>query len=405
VKTREHKGRIVVASLFVTLFLVFGSGYNTAGVFFAPMLQHFGWSKTRLSSLQTALALAAGVTVPAVGWLLDKLEARFVIFAGIVFAGIAFLIIGGAHSYSIILSAYALLGVGISAATLLPCSLVVANWFDDRRGTVLGIVMTGTSVGGMVMTIAAQRIIDVAGWRIAFMILALPMFFIAAPLVLATVSTRPEGGRSLRLQNATPISGLEIGQALRKRSFWMIGVAQFAYSSASGAAALYTISYLVLSGYKPDRAAALWGVIFGLGTAGKLLAGYAADYLTGRITLALTLALMAVGQLFLLGARMNTLMIGYTLLYGLMSGAPLALIPMVLAESLGLKRFGSLAGLTGVFITAGAAAGPLVAGWMLDRDVGYPATVKLLAGTLAFGALVSFACLPLGIARTSGSGK
>jgi hypothetical protein len=46
-----------------------------------------------------------GVTVPAVGWLLDKLEARFVISAGIVFAGSAFLIFSRAHSYGVILIA------------------------------------------------------------------------------------------------------------------------------------------------------------------------------------------------------------------------------------------------------------------------------------------------------------
>jgi fucose permease len=105
VKSREHQGRIVIAGLFVPLFLVFGSGYNTAEAFLTPMLQHFGWSRTRLSSLQTVFALATGVTVPAVGWLLDKLEARFVISAGIVFAGSAFLIFSRAHSYGVILIA------------------------------------------------------------------------------------------------------------------------------------------------------------------------------------------------------------------------------------------------------------------------------------------------------------
>ncbi len=268
-KTREHQGRIVLFSLFVTLFLVFGSGCNTAGVFFAPMLQHFGWSRTRLSFLQTALALATGATVPAVGRLLDKLEARFVIFAGILFAGSAFIIISRAHSYGVILIAYAILGIGISTATLLPCSVVVANWFDERRGTALGIVMAGTSMGGMVMILVAERVIEVAGWRTAFMTLALPMFLVAAPLVLATLSTRPAGGRSLRLHNATPLSGLEIGQALSKRSFWMIAIVQFSYSFASGAATLYIISYLVISGYEPAHAAAVWGIILGLGTAGK----------------------------------------------------------------------------------------------------------------------------------------
>jgi MFS family permease len=179
----------------------------------------------------------------------------------------------------------------------------------------------------------------------------------------------------------------------------MIAAAQFCYSFAAAAASLYTISYLLLSGYGANRAARVWSLVFGLATAGKLLAGFAADYVSGRITLALALAIMAVGQVLLLGAKIDAMLVGYTLLYGLMSGAPLALIPMVVAESLGLKRFGSLGGLTAVFITVGAAAGPLVAGWMLDRDIGYRATFMLLAGILALGALVSLACMPLGVAE------
>src|SRR3989442_9337622 len=79
---QERQGGLVVGSLFVTLFLVFGSGYNTAGVFVIPLVNHFGWSRAQVSLLQTALALSAGVVVPLVGWLLDWLEARVVIATG-----------------------------------------------------------------------------------------------------------------------------------------------------------------------------------------------------------------------------------------------------------------------------------------------------------------------------------
>ena len=88
----ERRAWFVVASLFATLFLVFGSGYNTAGVFFTPLLAHFGWTRAQLSLLQTTLALSAGLVVPLVGWLLDRLEARVVIVAGAACAGIGFLL-------------------------------------------------------------------------------------------------------------------------------------------------------------------------------------------------------------------------------------------------------------------------------------------------------------------------
>src|SRR3989442_4446528 len=85
---QERQGWLVVGSLFVTLFLVFGSGYNTAGVFVIPLVNQFGWSRAQVSLLQTALALSAGLLVPLVGWLLRRPEARLLIAAGAPAAGV-----------------------------------------------------------------------------------------------------------------------------------------------------------------------------------------------------------------------------------------------------------------------------------------------------------------------------
>jgi MFS family permease len=78
-----------------------------------------------------------------------------------------------------------------------------------------------------------------------------------------------------------------------------------------------------------------------------------------------------------------------------MSGAPLALIPMVVAESFGLKRFGSVSGLTGVFITLGGATGPLLGGLILDAGLGYNAVFIMFAIAMAVGSVAAFACSPL----------
>ncbi len=174
----ERRAWFVVASLFTTLFLVFGSGYNTAGVFFTPLLDHFGWTRAQLSLLQTTLALAAGLVVPLVGWLLDRLEARVVIVAGAACTGIGFLLASRADAFVPMVAAYVLVGLGLGAATLLPVSLVVANWFGARRGLALGLAMGGTSAGGMVMTLVASRAIEHGGWRDGYLALALPIFVI-----------------------------------------------------------------------------------------------------------------------------------------------------------------------------------------------------------------------------------
>ncbi|MGO9602269.1 MAG: MFS transporter [Candidatus Binataceae bacterium] len=395
-KSDKHRGWVIVASLFITLFLIFGSGYDTSGVFFGPMLKDFGWSRTRLSSLQTAMALAIGITGPTVGWVLDRIDARAVMAVGVAFVGIAFMLISQANSFGVMLVAYIALGVGLAAGTLLPCSVVIANWFGERRGEALGIAIAGASLGGMVMTAVAARVVAAEGWRAGFMVLALPMFLIALPLVLMTVSTRPPGEKAGNVSDtASDLPGLEVGQALHARSFWMIAVAQFCYSFAGAGATVHTVPYLVLMGYNAERAAQVWSLTFGLASLGKPLFGYVADYLTGSKALAISLALAAFGQFLLLDGKNGPMLGGYTLIYGLTSGAPLALIPMLISQSLGLKRFGSVTGVTGIPMMAGVATGPLIAGWIFDRGYGYGAAFALFAVALGAGAVAAALCPPL----------
>src|SRR5271155_2531808 len=187
----SRRAWLIVISLFFTLFFIFGSGYNTAGVFFTPVIKTFGWSRARLSTLQMALALAAGVSIPLVGWVLDRVEARFVMTAGAVMAGCGFITASLAHSYEAMIAAYLLIGLGIGAATLLPCSLVIANWFGARRGLAMGLAFAGTSLGGAAMTMVGNFAIARGGWRAGYIALAVPMFVVVIPLVIIVVRTRP----------------------------------------------------------------------------------------------------------------------------------------------------------------------------------------------------------------------
>ena len=97
----------------------------------------------------------------------------------------------------------------------------------------------------------------------------------------------------------------------------------------------------------------------------------------------------------LLGAGHRSALVGYVILYGLTVGAPLVLMPMVTAESLGLRRLGSLMGVTAMFATAGAAIGPVLAGHIFDVSGSYNAAFLVFVA-MWFAATVSiFGCQPL----------
>jgi MFS family permease len=394
---RERQGWIIVASLFVVLVFVFGSGYNTGGLFFPQLLKYFGWSRTQVSTLQgAALPLSAGLSAPLIGWLLDRVEARVVMVAGVIMTGASFLIASRVDSFGPLFGAYVLLGVGIGASTLLPCSLVIANWFGARRGLALGLAFAGTSLGGAAMTMVGNFAIVRGGWRAGYVALAIPMFVVVVPLIIFVVRTRPPQAEGVSVAQASDaLPGFELREAFRCRSFWMISAAQFFFAAVAAGAGLHLIKYLTELGYTPSFAAGMMSLVYVFAAFGKLGMGLFADRVSARIALTVNFLAACVGMLLIFGAGRTAVMIPFVLIFGLSLGAPLVLVPMLVAESLGLKRFGSIGGIAGIFNTIGAFVGPVGAGKIYDVTGSYAPAFEAFVVMCLLGAAVAYSCRSL----------
>jgi MFS family permease len=391
---RERQGWIIVASLFVTLVFVFGSGYNTGGLFFPHLLKHFGWKRAQLSTLQgAALPLSAGLSAPLIGWLLDRVEARVVMVAGAIMTGVSFLICSRVDSFGPLFGAYVLLGVGIGASTLLPCALVIANWFGARRGLAMGLTFAGTSLGGAAMTMVGNFAIVRGGWRAGYVALAIPMFVVVVPLVILVVRTRPPQAEGVSVAQASDmLPGFELREAFRCRSFWMIAAAQFFFAAVAAGTGLHLITYLTEVGYTATFAASMMSLIYVFAAFGKLGMGLFADRVSARVALTFNFLAACVGMILIFGAARMAVLIPFVLIFGMSLGAPLVLVPMLTAECLGLKRFGSIGGIAGVFNTIGAFVGPVGAGKIYDVTGSYVPAFEVFVVMCLLGAAVTYSC-------------
>src|SRR5215469_2377895 len=404
---RERQGWILVASLWVILFLIFGGGYNVAGVFVTPLIKQFGWSRAQVSGLQSILAVSAGISAPLIGWLLDRIEARIVMVVGALLAGAAYLGASQVHSYGPMLAAYLVLGFGIGGATLLPAALVVSNWFKANRGIALGLTLSGTALGGAGMTLVANIAISHHGWRGGYVTLAIPMIVIAIPIMILMVASRPPEARATASAADTPttqpvveLPGFELGEASHTRSFWLICGVNFLYAFIAASAGLHLIPYLIGLGYSAAFAARMMSLVLVLAGLGKLVMGAFADRVSARRALAWNFVAQGIGILLIFGAARGAVLVPFVLIFGLSLGAPLVLLPMITVESLGLRRFGSIAGTSGVFQTVGAAVGPVATGRIFDVMGSYSYAFDLFILSAAAGVVVTLGCLSLETEQT-----
>jgi len=68
---------------------------------------------------------------------------------------------------------------------------------------------------------------------------------------------------------------------------------------------------------------------------------------------------------------------------------------MLVAESLGLKRFGSIGGIAGIFNTIGAFVGPVGAGKIYDVTGSYAPAFEAFVVMCLLGAAVAYSCRSL----------
>jgi len=123
--------------------------------------------------------------------------------------------------------------------------------------------------------------------------------------------------------------------------------------------------------------------------------GLFSDRVSARIALTVNFIGAAVGIALVFGATNRALLALFVLVFGLTLGAPLVLIPLLQADSMGLKRFGSIGGIAGIFNTLGAAVGPFGAGLIFDLSGGYYAAFDAFIVMNILGAIVTLACLNL----------
>jgi MFS family permease len=201
---------------------------------------------------------------------------------GAIITGLAWVALSRATSFGEFLAINGLLGICVGASTIILCSLVIANWFEERRGLAMGIAFSGLTLGGAAMTIVANYTIAVGGWRVGLRRSQRRSILLFVRTTNSTetdtaVQTRDESRVVAESPASLPdLPGLELSQATRDRSFWLIATAQLFAGLSFGLAPHY-VAYLIGIGYSAIFGATAVSLFLIVTTAGTLLGGPLAD--------------------------------------------------------------------------------------------------------------------------------
>ncbi|HXG18373.1 MAG TPA: MFS transporter [Methylomirabilota bacterium] len=369
----------------------------TFGVFFKPLSQEFNWNRAQVSLAFSLSLFVMSLAFPLVGRLVDRFGARRVIVPSVLGFGLGLLSFALLtprlwHLYVI----YILLGVVGGGTAPVPYSNVLSHWFDKQRGLALGVAMVGLGLSAFIMPSLAQRLIDVGGWRWAYICIGLTVMVVTIPIVAVflketpqMIGLTPDGEPATSSAAHDPKEGLSSHEAQRTGAFWLMLSAFFLMSACVHGCLIHLAPLLTDRGVSPQQAALAASLLGGALLLGRVGAGYLLDHFFASAVAVVFFGGAALGFMLLWGGATGSLAFAAAFLIGLGMGAEGDIIAYLVSRYFGLLAFSEIYGYAFAAFTLGGVVGPLLMGVGFDATGSY----QPMLGAFVLASLVAAALM------------
>ncbi len=349
---------------FVVLTVAFAFGLFCWPAIYRPLTKAFGWKFAQANAGGAIILFLIGILSPFIGTLVDKFKPKRVILGGTLIIAVALSLLSTIHSLAQYYAFCCLLGVGASAVSILPTSILIGPFFSQWRGLAVGFINAGIGLGGYIAPRLATAQIAERGLPGMFLVLAACM---AIPFIMTLIAVREEAGSPIRV-NTGSAQAPTLGELIRMPMFWIFGVALFFSAHAMLGVQQNLISYLTGEHVTPKTAALILGIALGAAAPGKLISGILADKINARAGMIFSVICVALGVVALLNTAPQSEMVYWlAVIFGIGYGGIFNAAPTIIFEFFGTHQVGKCLGLFYVFFGLGTASGGEIAGYLFDE--------------------------------------
>src|SRR3989475_335165 len=239
---RYFYGWTVVGATFVMAMFSFGLGFYGLTVYLASLQRLHGWSASTVSAPVTVYYVAGALLTAATSGLYERLGPRTVVIGG------SIAMVSGVAALGLVARLWQLypvfvgMSVGWGAMRGAAINVILAPWWQRRRGLAVSIAFNGATLGGVLVAPVLIGLIDALGFTRALAVAAV----VSLIALLATAALMRRDPRELGLGadgGTAPVVHAEDpaaakasqrgrGEALRTWRFWSVS-APFALGLAA----------------------------------------------------------------------------------------------------------------------------------------------------------------------------
>ena len=388
-----YHGWAVVAAAFVVAMFGFGLGFYGPGIYLVALQDRHGWPAAELSYAVTAYYLLGATSLFFwVGPLFDRWGARVVIVIGAAALSGGLVLLGSVSEQWQIYLAFAVMSVGWATMSGAAINIIVAPWFDRRRGLAISWALNGGSAGGVLFAPLLTFLIARFGFAATTQALAIAALVIL--LAVAALVLRPRRPGEHDPPDSLPADRSvvapanipwRVGTVLSSRSFVTISVP---FALGLTAQVGFLTHQMAFVAPVIGALAAGWAISLttAAAVAGRIVTGFFVDRVDRRIAACGNFIVQALGTATLaLGTTEAALYTGCILFIGNMTSLP----GLIAQQEFPKQHFARVISLIVAINQFSFAFGPSLLGQLQQASGSYPAALCLcLAMQLAAAAIV-----------------
>lgn len=399
-------GWYVVGAMFFTVLMGVGArqGY---GLFFGEWTAAFGASVSVLSGIAAVGWLVNGLSQPLVGALADRFGGRAVMGISALVMGLGIIGIGLAPNIVVLGFFYiVIVSFAMSGTMFSPAAATLSRWFRRKRGTALGIMTSGASVGGILLVPLMAFMLEITDWRTTWIATGIIMAFVASPVIFIVVRNDPRAmglaadGAKLQLNrdgsstsSAEALGPLAVEKwqtAYRSAPVWQLTMTYVVCGITTATIAVHFVPYAVNEGISARTAALAFAVLSMINMIGVLFVGVISDRILRKNALTVIYAVRGVGFILLLVLPAQWGLWAFAVVGGVSWLATIPATTALAAEIYGVKNAGTINGMLSMLHQFGGALAVFAAGAMFDAFGSYTPAFAIAAGTLVIASLTSW---------------
>jgi len=402
-KRTFHYAWIIVFVTFLTFLAVQGVRLSF-GAFVEPWETDFSMDRGTISLISTLSFITYGLSQPLIGRLVDKLGARLILSFSTFLVGISiFLTSFVTQPWQLFFLYGIMVSFGVGGASNVAATVVMTNWFNEKRGLAFGIMEAGFGAGQMLLVPGSLMLIHWLNWKMTVVILGAFLMLIVFPIVLLFLRNHPKekglvpiGGEIVEedtVEKKALNTKASIWNVFLKREFWFL-ILPFAICgfTTTGLMDTHLIPFSHDHGFSTSVTSAAVSILAGFNIIGILLSGFVADRWSSRKMLFLLYGMRAISICILLYSHNSALLLIFAVLFGLVDFATVAPTQLLATQYFKEYSIGFILGWLFLSHQIGSALGAYLPGLFYNEtgsyNISFYVSIMILVGAAILNLLL-----------------